>query len=260
MNNTDNRNPSGKKTILLASISALLGLAMAGTLFMFIPNGTTSAIESKGINSTKNTNQINGVDMPNADEIQITDSDRMKENNQTIDTGNENDNNSNSSGSNSSNGGNSANGSSGGSSGGSNSGGSNNSGYVPAPEPAPIQQNYCPGSRGENPTLWDSCRAGYVAPTIQFGGVTSCYPIDKNAGIWSITWTWQAVGGNWNGVWNGGQTFTSNYYTSPGEAHSGPILIGESISMTIYDMNGWGYKIDEVYGSFGGVQMNTVCR
>lgn len=155
-------------------------------------------------------------------------------------------------------------GSSGGGSGGSGSGGG---GYSPNdyfPDDTggsgDSGQNYCPQSRAENPVLYDSCRAGYVPPTIQFGGVTSCYPIDKNAGIWSITWTWRAVGGNWNGVWNGGQTFTSNYYTSPGEAHSGPILIGESISITILDMNGWGYKIDEVHGTFGGVQMNTVCR
>lgn len=157
-----------------------------------------------------------------------------------------------------------AGGSSGGGSGGSGSGGG---GYSPNdyfPDDTggsgDSGQNYCPQSRAENPALYDSCRAGYVPPTIQFGGVTSCYPIDKNAGTWSVSWTWVAVGGNWNGVWNGGPAQTSTLVTAPGEADPGLILAGRSASITILDMNGWGYKIDEVHGTFGGVQMNTVCR
>lgn len=122
----------------------------------------------------------------------------------------------------------------------------------------------CFQSQAENPTMYAACRAGYVPPQIVWRGITACTPIDKSQGTWSITYRWEAVGGNWKGYWNGAGnagTVTTTFQGNPGEAGSYPILQGNYASIMITDMRGTGVKIDEVFSSSSpGTQMNTVCH
>lgn len=254
-NETKREKPRFKMIPIIAG-SAILGLAASFGVFALIPSNATSLITA-GI-SQEEDGKINKIDVPNAEEIKIGDGEKDTTNNANEITieGGEDPYALQRSGENA--------GTGVGTSTGGNSSGSTGGGYSPpssggSESSQPVNTAYCPSSRGENPALYDSCRAGYVAPTI-VGSITSCYPIDKAAGAWSVTVSWSANGGNWRGHWNGGSSRTMTHYTSPGEATSGELLmVGASASLTITDMNGWGWKIDEVYGSFPGVPMNSVC-
>lgn len=62
----------------------------------------------------------------------------------------------------------------------------------------------CPMTRSENPTLWDACRAGYIAPTIQSAGLISCEAVDRDKGIWKVVRKYVMVGGNYRSAeWAG---------------------------------------------------------
>jgi hypothetical protein len=62
--------------------------------------------------------------------------------------------------------------------------------------PLPNPGDYCPGYREENPSLYDSCHAGFVAPTIEWAGYHSCRKTpDGNVQIFGKV---RLVGGNYN--------------------------------------------------------------
>lgn len=132
----------------------------------------------------------------------------------------------------------------------------------PAPAPAPTS---CPGSRGENPALWDACRAGYVAPTISFGGLVSCTAVDRAAGTWAVTYRLTASGGNYRGSWsgmtnNGNGTDTVNIYGLPAGALGSPVPMSASGGMMMSAMNGLQGWIDEVdYSDVVMVTLSSVC-
>lgn len=59
-------------------------------------------------------------------------------------------------------------------------------------------------TRSDNPTLWDACRAGYIAPTIQSAGLISCEAVDREKGIWKVVRKYVMVGGNYRSAeWAG---------------------------------------------------------
>lgn len=245
MKNTETTNGKNRfKTLILATVSGVLGLALAATIFVVFPKTTKIVALEKTINSSTSTTQsaASGIKMPSADEIAVTQ--------QSItppasgSTG-------------SSTGGGSNSGSTGGgsssNSGSTHGGGSGSNGTDITGGNTSVT---CPGAA--------ACTAGYVAPSIQWGGIIACSPIDKSQGTWSVTYKWNAVGGNWNGYWNGGGnngTVTTTLQVNPGEAGSYPILMGNYASIMITDMLGQGAKIDEVFSSSSpGTQMNTVCH
>lgn len=62
--------------------------------------------------------------------------------------------------------------------------------------PLPNPGGYCPGYREENPSLYDSCHAGFVAPTIEWAGYHSCRKTpDGNVQIFGKV---KLVGGTYN--------------------------------------------------------------
>lgn len=143
----------------------------------------------------------------------------------------------------------------GGSAGSSSSGGGLSAGAAPAPEPA-AGPGRCPDSEGENPAMWAACRAGYVAPSITFGGVVSCTPIDRAAGIWAISVQWNVSGGHYigslQGLSNNATGFDSfTMYDAKPDSMGGPVMMpGATVEMEMESMNGLpGPRIDLVVSS-----------
>lgn len=256
MKNTNNENGRKRfKTLILATVSGMLGLALAGTIFALVPTVQTVASSAApgAAPATSTSKPSNSIALPSSSEIKLPASANDSPTTANGTSGNTSGSNG-SSGSKTSTGGTSNTGGGSTGNGGSDiSGGSSSNG------------NVCPETRGENPALWDSCRAGYVAPTVQWGGVLSCTPIDKSAGTWSVTYKWNAVGGNWRGYWEGtGASDGVNTVivtVNPGEASEEPILLGRYANIVVQDMNGWGWIIDRVYSNSSPyIPMNTVCH
>lgn len=134
-------------------------------------------------------------------------------------------------------------GSSGGSTGSTGSGSTGSGGTSTKPKPAPTS---CPLTRAEDPALWDACRAGYVAPKIEFAGLVSCTPANDAKTNWNLTYSFRLSGGNYKGAdWddnNGTTTILLKGYPidGPGDTHS---LIA-SAEVAILPMNGLKGVID----------------
>jgi hypothetical protein len=80
--------------------------------------------------------------------------------------------------------------------------------YEPKPTTtaAPIQptKESCYVTREEDPERYDSCRAGYVAPTFEFVGYHSCKRLTED--LFEVTGLVRMVGGNYRDfVWNQGE-------------------------------------------------------
>jgi hypothetical protein len=76
----------------------------------------------------------------------------------------------------------------------------------PTTTAAPIQptKESCYVTREEDPERYDSCRAGYVAPTFEFVGYHSCKRLTED--LFEITGLVRMVGGNYRDfVWNQGE-------------------------------------------------------
>lgn len=90
----------------------------------------------------------------------------------------------------------------------------------PTPEPVekpeeahkgpPLGTPYCPGYREENPSLYDSCHAGFVAPTLEWAGYHSCEKTP--AGNVRIFGKVKLVGGNYNKDYYGWNSRTVEGY------------------------------------------------
>jgi len=133
---------------------------------------------------------------------------------------------------------------------------------APAPEPVATR---CPDSQGEDPTMWAACRAGYVAPSITFGGIVSCSAIDRAAGTWAVTVRWNVSGGNYrgqiDGMPNGTRSFTATGVPVEALSGAGVEPPGETVEMSMSSMNGLpGPWIDRVTSSPAGfVPMSSGC-
>lgn len=139
------------------------------------------------------------------------------------------------------------------SSSGSQSTGSGSSSATPTPEqnapaPAPIAppapvSNICPQNRGENPAVYDACRAGFAAPSaIEFTGDVSCRV--RSEGEYEVTIGLRIVGGSYKGVsWNnargsgssGSLTFT--VFTSPENLSHDQLLAIYDVALAFESMD-----------------------
>lgn len=87
---------------------------------------------------------------------------------------------------------------------------------IPAPAPAPVS-NWCPQSRGENPAVYDACRAGFSMPSgAEYTGVVSCSPANGERTAWNVTIGVRLVGGSygatsWHGFSGGGNSGTTSF-------------------------------------------------
>jgi hypothetical protein len=112
----------------------------------------------------------------------------------------------------------------------------------------------CPKTRSANPSLWDACHAGYVAPTIQMI-VVACSAIDRNAGDWKVTVKFSLVGGNykrfqWSGLSN--NTKGLDIVTVKGlpvSALTNVLPVSSVATALIKPMNGIYGFIDSIYYS-----------
>lgn len=128
-------------------------------------------------------------------------------------------------------------------------GGSSSSGATTQPAPAPSEQ-YCPDTRAQNPSLWDACRAGYVRPSIQYVGVTSCKIVNRAAGEYLIRIAWKLVGGNYAGHYWDATTDQDGGYTvhTHGSQPDWSVTMGTSVGVYFESMNGMpGPWIDKIY-------------
>jgi hypothetical protein len=124
---------------------------------------------------------------------------------------------------------------------------------VPSSPPA---AKACPMTHSENPTLWDACRAGYIAPTIEFVGLVSCEAVDRDKGNWRVVRKYKMVGGNyrsadWAGLSDNSRgTATLLIRGMPASALTNAIPISLDASIYVHSMNGLPGDIDTVERSW----------
>jgi hypothetical protein len=110
----------------------------------------------------------------------------------------------------------------------------------------------CPDARAENPTLWDACRAGYIAPTIESAGLISCEAVDRDKGIWRVVRKYVMAGGNyrsadWAGLSNNAAgTSVLTIKGVPASALHLRMSIPFNASIYVHSMNGLTGDIDTV--------------
>jgi hypothetical protein len=107
-------------------------------------------------------------------------------------------------------------------------------------------------TRSENPTLWDACRAGYIAPTIEFVGLVSCEAVDRDKGNWRVVRKYKMVGGNyrsadWAGMSDNARGTAALLIRGvPVSALTARIWIAHNASIYVHSMNGLPGDIDTV--------------
>jgi hypothetical protein len=124
----------------------------------------------------------------------------------------------------------------------------------------------CPDSRAEDPTVWDSCHAGYVAPRIVFAGIVACRP-GKVANSWILTEKFAISGGRYAKVtWdslsnNAGGTTDVTLTDTPVSGLTNPAQFGARASLNIWSMSGTGGIIDIVeFDEDQDFVLSNVCR
>jgi hypothetical protein len=125
----------------------------------------------------------------------------------------------------------------------------------------------CPDTRSENPTLWDACRAGYIAPTIKFEGLVACKAVDRANGVWAVTEKFSIVGGvyrkaTWSGLSNNtaGTTVWTIHSVPVSDLNQPTIITGTEADLQIWSMNGVFGIIDTIHFSADPtVTLSSVC-
>lgn len=148
-------------------------------------------------------------------------------------------------------------GSSGSSSGSSGSSSSGAGTPAPAPSPAPTQTSICPQSRGENPAVYDACRAGFAMPAgVEYTGIQSCKADGSN---YRVTFGLRLVGGsyggvNWSGVSNSGGSNASITTTISGLS---PDQLGDTMPIGSYHVSVYFSSMDGRYaGEIGAASFS----
>ena len=121
---------------------------------------------------------------------------------------------------------------------------------------------YCPASREENPTVYDACRAGFVAPTLEWAGYHSCTRVSEDAveiyGLVRIT------GGNYAHISNTGPLVNGMIRVSSVNASS-PYRVMWYVEVVFWSMdsryNGIIHKVSANGGEFiEESQLDPSCR
>ena len=123
---------------------------------------------------------------------------------------------------------------------------------TPKPTPKPTEpattypSNYCPDTREEDPAAYDSCREGFVAPTIQWAGYHSCKKL--STGDIKIFGKIELVGGNYNGF-SCGTASEKSYGIVSSINSSAPYMVNwyAKVSFSSMDSQRTGI-IERVYG------------
>lgn len=117
---------------------------------------------------------------------------------------------------------------------------------APAPAPAPVS-NRCPQSRDENPGVYDACRAGFAAPSLEVTGVVGCSANNAEGTSYNVTLGFALSGGSygrtaWMGVssQNGGSATTQFSVSglSPESLNQEMNLLIYGVTVDFYSMDG----------------------
>jgi hypothetical protein len=216
---------------LLSAVAAVLGIATASFVFVAVGGNaeTVKTTQSPAISVPSETNTTT-TETPSATPSETPSTEPVVSGGDTSSTG------SGTTGTKPSTGGSNSNGSTGSTGNGSTGGGTK-------PKPAPTS---CPLSRSDDPATWDACRAGYVAPKIEFAGLVSCTPANDAKTNWNLTYAFRLSGGNFKGVdWsnsNGKTTILVKGYPIDGPGDTYPLIA--SVDVAMLPMNGLSGLID----------------